>query len=143
MTVLLTQRFNGFRHLLPVVLASKQLLGGGGTLIQTDAAVQHRGVHHIFPYLVRWQVQSGLLSAVEEGDGFLVYFVVAANPALQVSKVTVRVQGLNLGLIVTGKTLNGNKGVGTGSTTTATHHIDATATGHSLVVRGTHDATVQ
>ena len=56
MTVLFTKGFNGLRHLAPVVLAAKQLLGCCRTLVQADAAVQHTGIHHILTYLLRWQV---------------------------------------------------------------------------------------
>ena len=142
MAVLFTQGCNGIRHLFPVVFAAKQLLGGGSTLIQLDARVQHRGVHHILPDLLRRQVPTCLLPAMEKTHRLLVNLIVRAHPTLQMGQVTVGIEGLNLGSVVSRKTFNGNKGILTGCTTATTHHVDALTARHLLVVGLAYNTTV-
>ena len=142
MSVLFTQGCNGIRHLFPVVFAAKQLLGCCCTLIQADAAVQYTGVHHILLNLLRRQVKTCLLPAVEKRHRSLVNLVVAAHPTLQVGQVAVGIEGLNLGSVVAWKTFNGNKGILTGCTTATTHHVDASTARHRLVVRDAHHTAI-
>ena len=142
MSVLFTQGCNGFRHLLPVVFAAKQLLGCCRTLIQADAAVQYTGVHHILSYFLRRQIQTSLLPAVEKRHRRLVRLVVAAYPAHEMGKFGIGIELFNLGSVVARKTFNGNKGILTGSTTATTHHVDASAARHLLVTALRHHTAV-
>ena len=46
---LLAETLDGRGHHVPVVLAAKKALGGGGTLVESDAGVQDTGIDDVLP----------------------------------------------------------------------------------------------
>ena len=109
--VLFLQHLHHLRHHLPVVGLAHQLAIGGGSIVEGDAGVEHRCVHHVLLHLFGGEVEPGLAAIVEEGHRPLVYLVVAGHPALQPHLGTVRKLRLHLLPILGGQAIHGNQGI--------------------------------
>ena len=71
------------RHHVPVILLAHQLAIGRSPVVELDAAVEHRCVHHVLLYLLGGEVEVRLPGVAEEGDGSLVHLIVGGHPTLQ------------------------------------------------------------
>ena len=139
--VLLTQGLDRLSHLVPVVLATKQPLGSGGTIIEADARVQHAGVDNILTHLLWREHDTGLRLVMEKRHGCLVNLIIAAHPALQPGKVAIRIERLHLGAVVAWETLYGDEGI-VAKAFALTNHVNAATMGKLLVVGDAHHATI-